>query len=83
MAFLGPDTPSLGEVGTEGQLYQNQIAQTVSKLLGYKWGASKSVGQSKSIFISSMQKHSIELLNILNDSTKTQLAPHFLMHSET
>ena len=28
-----------------------------------------------------MQKHSMELLNILNDYTKIQLAPHFLMHS--
>ena len=44
-------------------------------------GASKSVWQSKSSFIASIQKHSIDLLNNLNDGTKTQLASHFLMHS--
>lgn len=33
-AFLGPDTPAIGEVKTEQQLYQNQIAKTVSTFLG-------------------------------------------------
>ena len=37
--------------------------------------ASKSIWQSKSSFISNIQKNSIELLNILNYYTKTQLAP--------
>ena len=45
-------------------------------------GASKSVWESKSSFIASIQKHSIDLLNNLNDGTKTQLASHFLMHSK-
>lgn len=33
-AFLGPDTPALGEVKTEQQLYQSQIAKTASAFLG-------------------------------------------------
>lgn len=45
-------------------------------------GASKSGWQSKSSFIVSIRKHSIELLNILNDDTKTQFASHFLMNSK-
>ncbi len=34
IAVIGPDSPALGEVRTEGQLYQKQIAPTVGKLLG-------------------------------------------------
>ena len=33
-AFLGPDTPALGEVKAEQQLYQNQVAKTLSNYLG-------------------------------------------------
>jgi predicted AlkP superfamily pyrophosphatase or phosphodiesterase len=33
IAFLGPDTPSLGELKTPGQLYQNQIAKTLTAFL--------------------------------------------------
>ena len=34
IAVLGPDSPALGEVNTATQLYQKQIAPTISKLLG-------------------------------------------------
>lgn len=33
-AFLGPDTPASGEIKTNQQLYQNQVASTLSALLG-------------------------------------------------
>lgn len=36
---LGPDTPALGEVGSETQLYQGQIAATLAKLLGLEYKA--------------------------------------------
>jgi len=34
IAILGPDSPALGELTSPGQLYQNQLAQTVARLLG-------------------------------------------------
>jgi hypothetical protein len=37
MMAIGPDTPALGEVKTEGQLYQNQVAATAATLLGLKY----------------------------------------------
>ncbi len=43
-AFLGPDTPALGEVKTSGQLYQNQIASTLANLLGMEYKTDKKVG---------------------------------------
>jgi hypothetical protein len=46
MAWLGPDTPSLGEVKAEGQLYQNQIASTMAKLLGAEYKTDKKVGEA-------------------------------------
>ncbi|CAH0996470.1 hypothetical protein EMA8858_02602 [Emticicia aquatica] len=35
IAAIGPDTKPLGEVKTEGQLFQNQVARTAAKLLGF------------------------------------------------
>lgn len=37
MAFLGPDTPALGERSEAGQYWQNQVARTVAALLGYDY----------------------------------------------
>ena len=34
---IGPDTKALGEVKNDDQLWQNQIAQTVAKLMGYEY----------------------------------------------
>ncbi len=45
-AFLGPDTPALGEVKTSGQLYQNQVAKTLAALLGLEFKTEKEIGKS-------------------------------------
>ena len=37
IAVIGPDTPHLGEVSEEGQLYQNQVASTVARFLGLNY----------------------------------------------
>ena len=39
MAFFGNHIPALGEVKVKSQLYQAQIAQTIARLLGYKFTA--------------------------------------------
>lgn len=36
-AIMGPDTPTRGELTTEMQLYQQQFAQTIAKLLRYTY----------------------------------------------
>lgn len=41
IAVLGPDASALGEVKSEGQLYQNQVAKTIADLLGVKFDAAK------------------------------------------
>lgn len=41
IAILGPDTKALGEVKTEGQLYQSQVARTVVEALGEKYDQPK------------------------------------------
>lgn len=43
-AFLGPDTPALGEMKKEEQLYQNQIANTMASLLGLSFANNKPIG---------------------------------------
>ena len=43
-AALGPDTPALGEIKTEQQIYQNQIASTIASLLGMDFKTDKKVG---------------------------------------
>ena len=45
IAVLGPDSKALGEVKTEGQLYQNQMAKTVATLLGLDYEGDKKVGK--------------------------------------
>jgi hypothetical protein len=45
IAALGPDTKALGEITTEGQLYQNQIAATVAALLGIAYKTEKKAGK--------------------------------------
>jgi hypothetical protein len=37
IAVIGPDSPSLGEVATTGQIYQKQLAPTIAKLLGFQF----------------------------------------------
>jgi hypothetical protein len=45
MAVIGPDTPATGEVKTESQLYQNQVAKTIAKLLGLDYKNERAVGE--------------------------------------
>ncbi len=45
LAVIGPDTPPLGEVKTEGQSYQNQVAATLATLLGLTYTNTQPVGE--------------------------------------
>ena len=36
---MGPDSPVRGEVNGDMQVYQQQIAQTIAKLMGYTYKA--------------------------------------------
>lgn len=45
LAAIGPDTPALGEIKSSIQLYQNQIASTIVKLLGEKLEIGKPIGE--------------------------------------
>lgn len=45
MAFIGPDSPVLGEVKFNQQLYQDQIASTMLKLLGVGLTTGKKMGE--------------------------------------
>lgn len=45
IAVLGPDTPALGEVADNCQLYQSQVAKTVAAFLGVKYTSKKPVGE--------------------------------------
>ena len=44
LAVLGPDTPATGEMKIAAQIYQDQIAQTIAKLLGLEFKANHPVG---------------------------------------
>ncbi|MCG2461493.1 alkaline phosphatase family protein [Flavobacteriaceae bacterium F89] len=46
LAAMGPGVTPLGEVITEGQIYQDQIAQTAANLLGFIFTADHPVGGS-------------------------------------
>lgn len=45
IAVIGPDTPGLGEVKADGQLYQNQVAGTISSLLGMTFKPNSKTGE--------------------------------------
>jgi hypothetical protein len=45
LAAIGPDVAAKGEVKTNGQFYQNQIAQTVANLLGFTYENGHEVGE--------------------------------------
>ena len=38
-AVMGPDTPLRGELRSDMQLYQEQFAQTIAKMMGYTYKA--------------------------------------------
>jgi arylsulfatase A-like enzyme len=44
-AAMGPNTPALGELKTEGLLYQKQFAQTMAKLMGLTFKAEHPVAE--------------------------------------
>jgi len=44
-AVMGPDTPVRGEVRSVTQLYQEQFAQTIAKLLGYTYTAQHPIAE--------------------------------------
>lgn len=44
MTIIGPDTPPLGEVKGESQYYQNQLASTLTMLLGIEYKNEKKPG---------------------------------------
>lgn len=50
MAAIGPDTPALGEVKSKGQHWQNQIATTVAKWMGFEYTSSEEVGKAIDLF---------------------------------
>lgn len=45
-AVLGPDTPVRGELSTEMQLYQQQFAQTIARLMGYTYTAAHPIADA-------------------------------------
>lgn len=45
LIVIGPDTPAAGEVKTKMQIYQDQIAQTAARLLGFRFTANHPVGE--------------------------------------
>ena len=45
IAMIGPDTPAGGEMKTQGQWWQNQIAATLTKLLGQRYSNAQPVGK--------------------------------------
>ncbi|MEO7989351.1 MAG: alkaline phosphatase family protein [Chryseolinea sp.] len=52
-AILGPDTPALGEIKTEAQYFQKQIARTAASVLGLNYSNVEPVGETIHSMISS------------------------------
>ncbi len=51
LAVMGPDTPAEGEIKSVAQLYQEQFAQTIAKLMGYTFQANHPVAEEiKTVF---------------------------------
>jgi hypothetical protein len=46
LAVIGPDTPADGEIKTNGQLFQNQVAATAAAFLGFDFISGSSHGQA-------------------------------------
>jgi hypothetical protein len=45
MAFIGPDTPPMGERKDKGKFFQNQVAKTLAAFLGYAYENTEEVGE--------------------------------------
>ncbi len=52
MAVMGPDTEAKGELKTQGQLYQKQIASTIASFLGFTFKSAKAVAEPVSEMLS-------------------------------
>lgn len=46
LAVIGPDTPPTGEMKNPGQVYQDQLAQTMAQLLGFTFTANHPVAKA-------------------------------------
>lgn len=46
MAVMGPDTPPTGEVLSPGRNFQNQVASTLARFLGYEYHSTEEIGAS-------------------------------------
>lgn len=44
-AAMGPEIKAKGEIKTEGQLYQKQLAQTIAKIMGYTFKANHPIAE--------------------------------------
>jgi Metalloenzyme superfamily len=54
-AVMGPDTPWRGELKSEMQLYQQQFAQTIAKLIGYTFKANHPIAD-EILYVFKMKK---------------------------
>jgi len=54
-AVLGPDTPATGEMKTEAQYFQKQVAKTAASFLGFEYKNVESVGGEIKSMISSTE----------------------------
>ena len=54
-AVIGPDTPAFGEMRTESQSYQKQVAQTIAAFLGLPYSNHEPVGEIVQTMISNLQ----------------------------
>lgn len=50
-AVIGPDTPTLGEIKSESQVYQNQFARTLAALLGLNFNGDGKAGEAATTMI--------------------------------
>lgn len=48
LAVIGPDTPAAGEMKSVGQIYQNQVAQTVASFLNVSYKSNMKAGEKVS-----------------------------------
>lgn len=46
MAVIGPDTPATGEMKSQETIYQNQVAKTAARFLGYDFSNGKEIGKA-------------------------------------
>lgn len=54
-AVIGPDTPLRGELNSDMQLYQQQFAQTIAKLMGYEYKAAHPIAD-EILYVFKMRK---------------------------